>query len=570
MKAFNRFFLAAVLLPQRFYSRMGVNVFHLRSILTTKLIIDDRRPNTFQQTQQKKKGKEVSSATGGTIVISAVLGAFFLYAFAVGSDYVTHLTVYFSMYIFMLASTLISDFTSVLMDVRDNFIILPKPVNDKTVVVARLLHILIHISKLVIPMTLPGLIYLWININAWGALVLFLLVILVTMFTVFLINAVYIFILRVTTPQKFQSVISYFQIFFAVFIYGTYMLVPRLIDSASMEGFDLSVGKWIWLAPPYWFAGAWQLLAAFDLHTPWIAATIISLSVPVLSVWAVVKYFAPSFNQKLSQIAGSNPETTQIDKAQPTRATTSAYVATLAKVFTKKGSEQMAFLFCWKMTSRSKDYKLKVYPAFGYMLVYLVIIFLKSGSLSLDSFKEETPDAKRLVISILYFSSFMVLMALIQIAYSEKFKAAWIYFIAPVKAPGELITGALKSAMLKYYIPVIVLIAVPAVLLVGIKILPNLVLGLSNAVFICSLIARLYLKHLPFSADQSIANKSGGFIRGISMLFWPAIIAVGHYFIYNFTWAVSLVAVLSMSAAWYVIGSIKNTTWQQVKVSYED
>ena len=140
-------------------------------------MMDDRRPNTFQQTQQKKKAKQVKSATLGTMVLSALLGGFFLFGFFVGKDYVTHLTIYFTLYIFMLASTLITDFTSVLIDVRDNYIILPKPVSDRTVVVARLLHISIHISKLVLPMALPGIIFVWIKYNAWGALVLLLMII---------------------------------------------------------------------------------------------------------------------------------------------------------------------------------------------------------------------------------------------------------------------------------------------------------------------------------------------------------------------------------------------------------
>jgi hypothetical protein len=129
---------------------MGVNTSQLNSILLTKLIIDDRRPNTLHQTG-RRKSKPVKGATLGTMLLSAVMGAFFLICFSIGKDYTTHLTVYFSMYIFLLASSLISDFTSVLIDVRDNYIILPKPVTDRTVLVGRLLHIIINLSNIVLP-----------------------------------------------------------------------------------------------------------------------------------------------------------------------------------------------------------------------------------------------------------------------------------------------------------------------------------------------------------------------------------------------------------------------------------
>ena len=113
MNVINRFLLNTALLPKSIYAKLGVNVPHLKSILTTKLIMDDRRPNTFQQTRHKKSDKPVASATLGTIAFSAMLGLFFLGSFSVGKDYVNHLTIYFSIYIVMLASTHISDFTSV-------------------------------------------------------------------------------------------------------------------------------------------------------------------------------------------------------------------------------------------------------------------------------------------------------------------------------------------------------------------------------------------------------------------------------------------------------------------------
>ena len=118
----NRFFLYLLLLPAGLYRRMGVDLAHLRAILHTKLLMDDRRPMALQQTRQNKQGKPPRLATLGTMLFSAILGCVFLSGFAIGKDDTTKLTIYFSFYIFILASTLISDFTSVLIDVRDNMI----------------------------------------------------------------------------------------------------------------------------------------------------------------------------------------------------------------------------------------------------------------------------------------------------------------------------------------------------------------------------------------------------------------------------------------------------------------
>ena len=199
MNIFNRFFLWLVLVPSSLYEKMGINVNQLRAVLNTKLLIDDRRPNTFHQTQQKKQKKPVSFATLGTMFVTGFMGCFFLVSFIVGQDMVTRLTIYFSFFIFILASTLIADFTSVLIDIRDNVVILPKPISDKTFVLARLLHILIHISKLVIPMVLPALIYLGIKQPVIKLFPFVFLIALATLFTIFLFNTLYIFILKITT-----------------------------------------------------------------------------------------------------------------------------------------------------------------------------------------------------------------------------------------------------------------------------------------------------------------------------------------------------------------------------------
>src|SRR6476661_7361103 len=194
MNVVNKTFLKLVLLPSFIYRRMHVNIPQLRSILYIKLLMDDRRRGVLQQTSTRKREKPVTMATLGTMLLSALLGLVYLMSFMIGDDIVTHLTFYFSLFFFMLSATLISDFTSVLIDIRDNYIILPKPVNDRTVILARLLHIFIHICRIVIPMSIPGMIKIYMDYGPGGAILLLIVVLLLTLFSIFFINAVYIFI----------------------------------------------------------------------------------------------------------------------------------------------------------------------------------------------------------------------------------------------------------------------------------------------------------------------------------------------------------------------------------------
>jgi hypothetical protein len=347
-------------------------------------------------------------------------------------------------------------------------------------------------------------------------------------------------------------------------MYGSYQLIPRLTSEATMREVDLSSNNWLWIAPSYWFALAFQGLSTLNTGVRYFLAVALSIVVPISSIYVVIKYFAPSFNQKLLLVNTSNSEqATNGMKDKKVKSTTSAYVHAVARWFSKKGAERMSFLLCWKMTSRSKDFKLKVYPSIGYMIVMLFIPFLRDNDefRTLDKSSEMMPF---LFIGIIYFSSFLMMLAIQQLTYSDKYKAAWIYFSAPIQSPGELIKGALKAAMIKFYMPVVVLVSAAALIVVGPTLLPNLLLGLVNEVLICSLITYLTIKELPFSVQQSNNLKTGGLIKGLFMLIIPSIVALFHFLIYKITPVVYIFIILSAIATWLVQGSINNISWKKI------
>jgi hypothetical protein len=572
MNFINRALLRFTLLPGSLYEKMGVDLFQLECIVATKLTIDDRRPSAFRQMKRGKNSeKPVSGASLGTMLLSALMGCFYLVAFYFGTNIVSQLTLYFSFFIFILASTLIADFTAVLIDVRDNYIILPKPVNDRTVLVARLVHIFIHLCRIVIPMMIPALIRICMHYGGPGGIAFVIIVLMATLFTIFLINALYLVILKITTPQKFQSVISYFQIALAIAMYGGYQIAPRLLGRYTGMYIDFSSNPLMLLAPPYWFAAGWKVLSQFSgVATEYIGA-VLCLLLPAGCIYIVVRFLAPAFNQKLSLITTSGDGPSPVAAGTVTRKsmhTASAYVRGLANWFTRKGAEQMGFLFAWKMTSRSRDFKMKVYPSIGYLVVWIVIMWMNNKSLTVDQLKAQEGSSKYMIIGAIYMCSFLLMIALNQLPYSEKYKAAWIYFIAPVQKPGVVISGGVKAVMLKFFIPVMTMVSVSALLIVGPAIIPNLLLGLFNQLLIASLIVYIGFKDLPFSLFQNTQNRSGAFIRGLFTFGLMFALGFAHYLVYNITPVVYILAVLSIAATWYLLDSIKNIEWNKIKSVY--
>jgi hypothetical protein len=571
MTIINRFFLKMALLPSGVYRTMGVNTAQLKSILVTKLTMDDRRPGTMQQTRKRRSSKPVTMATVGTMAVSLLIGLVYLFSFLVGQDIVTNLTVYFSFFFFMLSASMISDFTSVLIDVRDNYIILPKPVSGRTFVVARLLHIFIHICKIVIPMSLPGLVNMIASYGVSGGFIFLLVVLLVTLFAIFFINAVYLLILKITTPERFQSIISYIQIIFAIVIYASYQVFPRLISDLNMQEFNMADYPAARFYPMYWFANSWDVVYHLYGSTMAVWLAIAGLIVPLFSLYVVVKYLAPSFNNKLAMIsisaASPGPSSRSVAAGGRRRG---AYSTILSKILTRGFAERMGFLFTWKMTSRSRDFKMRVYPSIGYLVVYVVVIFMNNRDLNVREIAEQGTAGRAIIISALYFTSLLLTMAIGQIRFSEKFRASWIYHISPIEKPGEVILGATKAAIFKFYIPLVFFITITGIIIVGPSVIPNIVLGLFNELLIATILVFMGNKVFPFSQHQDTSRKTGGFLRGIMVLFISGFIALGHFLIYNILPAVLLCVVLSVIATWLMMGSIRNISWKDIRSSYTE
>ncbi|MBK8556189.1 MAG: hypothetical protein IPL65_10690 [Lewinellaceae bacterium] len=354
MNLFNRLFLGAAMAPKQLYRSLGINTAQLKSILQIKLEMDDRRPSALQIGRyQASPSQKVKRTTLVSMFFSLVLGFLFLISFRFSDDPATQLGVYFTFLICMLSLMLIGDFTSVLIDVRDNNIILPKPVNDRTFLASRLLHIMIHMSKVLLPMSLPAWGYIAVQYGVFPSIAFAILVLLAAVFSVFLINTLYVLVLQITSPEKFRNIISYLQILFTVGFYAAVQIMPRM---SGEDGLVLEVpdDSWWKISPPFWFGYAFKATVG-DLTAAQMLSASMALVGPMLSVWFVVKVMAPNFNRKLAMLSGGGGTPTAAVPIAD-RSGSVSWLAKIASVVCNGAAEQTGFLFTWKMMLRSRSF----------------------------------------------------------------------------------------------------------------------------------------------------------------------------------------------------------------------
>ena len=122
----------------------------LRAIVATKLTMDNRR----QMVGYLRKGKKEPSQTFGLALLFYVaLGGSIAFAMYIIPSFIHSMLVFFTYIMVMISMTLITDFSAILLDTSDNTIILPRPVDSRTLFAARQIHILLYLGQMAVALS---------------------------------------------------------------------------------------------------------------------------------------------------------------------------------------------------------------------------------------------------------------------------------------------------------------------------------------------------------------------------------------------------------------------------------
>lgn len=249
----------------------------------------------------------------------------------------------------------------------------------------------------------------------------------------------------------------------------------------------------------------------------------------------------------------------------------------LAALFARGRQERLSFELVWLITGRSREFKLKVYPSLAYVLVYFVYFFLSGKGSSPAEAWGRLAESNGFIL-LIYSSTFVFITAISNLVYSDKFRAGWVYYAAPVEAPGQLLMGAFKAAFVKFFLPFYLVIAAFALAVWGLKVLPDLLLGLVNVALVNIVFAFIYLRRLPFATEVNIKQGAGSILKGLLVLAVPGFLGMLHFFItllkggkpvfgisFNPGWLAMIFALLSAGAFYLLYEKYRETSWAQVE-----
>lgn len=534
--------------------RLGADADQVRAIVALKLTLDNRRNYTAFAAQQYKQ-KDRSNSFWLMLLLYGFMGlagmGVLLTAYSQAPLYA--LSFSYAIPMVLVGMALISDFSAVLLDSSDNTIILPCPVTGRTLLIARLIHICLYLLMISLATSIASLIVVGIRFGLPMALVYFVFTILGTLLVVFLTNLLYLLLMRFASEEKLREVITYMQIVVAIFFYAGYQILPRMIEATGRE-ITMTVQWWHYLLPPVWLGGAMETMLTFTFDSVHIGLLLLTLLTPFIGLWITVKYLTPLYSQRIASID------TDARSASLSHAVTQStdQVEKMANLLSGSPSEAAGFVLTWRTMLRDRQFKLRAYPALGYMVVLFFMFFWRSPSMR-DNF-----DAGGFsTLMPLYLCSLMLSNAINLIWYSDLYKAAWVYATTPLAEPGSVMLGAVKAAIVQFLLPVQLIVSVVVLYLAGWSVLDDVLLTVGINLLIAGLYAIGSGYHLPFSTPINQLTKGANVARTLLTMLVIGILGFAHWGLtkipYGVLFGIPFVAV----GVYLLYRSIRRAGWER-------
>ncbi|MFD2042890.1 hypothetical protein ACFSTA_01050 [Ornithinibacillus salinisoli] len=500
----------------------------MRNILQVKLTMDQRRvPTIFASNMSNKKDN--GNHFLKSLLIYALYGLVLIPFILLGENYIFQISIMFGISMFILMTSMISDFSSVLLDVKDKTILHTKPVNIRTVNAAKIVHVTIYMSMLTGAFIgIPSLVIL--GVQGIGYFLLFFVeVILLILFIMTITALVYIFILQFFSGEKLKDMINYVQILLSVGIIIGYQIVIRSFEFVELD-FVYEFSWWHLFIPPIWFGAPFELLLNGNHSTIIIVLSILALIGPLLSIFLYYRLM-PSFERNLQKLM----EDTGKNKKQKWN-----IGALWERLICNNKEEKQFFRFASIMLSRERDFKLRVYPSLGIAVVFPFIFLF--NYVSNNSFAELSNSNMHFNI---YFCNIMIGVVIFMLNFSGKYKGAWVFQTTPITNPSLVFSATLKAFLLKLYLPIFLFLSVIYVTIFSVRIIPDLAVVFVTAI-LHTLICFRAIKNegFPFTKPFESAQQGGESMKTFLLMFIVGMFFVVHYFVSKMEYGVIIYLVI--------------------------
>lgn len=535
----NYLLIKIVMKMRRFYERLGVDFEHFIWILRLKLTLDNRK-QTIQEAMNNKPSKW--GAGKQNLLVLGLIGVFMGLLMPMPLDLYYKVSVLSGMNLFFLVMYMVSDFSTVLLDVNDSTVIMTKPVNPKTMNAARITHIAYYMLSMFMALNAASFV---LGTIAYGPL--FLLAMVFMMFSlsfliIFLTTILYSLLLKFFSGEKLKDILNMLQIVLAVITVIGYQLMGRMFEFVELE-LTVTVKWWSYLLPSSWYAGLFKWVVEGTFTTEYVVMTGLAVMVPLILGLLLKAFILSRYEKYLMKLSIEGQLV--LRKKGPFR----FFKEWLMKVFASDHIEFAFMKFTDANLTRDRKLKLLIYPnhVLGLIFPFIMLINFFRGSDGFYATLESLNGGAQYLF--LYMASMFLMINFDLVKYSSNGNASVIFDSFPVKNKAVFYRGALKAYYLKFILPSMLFLSVLFGAIFGTTVISGIVL--INVMTVLAMVLKGFVAGIfvPFTSEMgTTGNKNLG--AAFAMMAVMGAIAGGHYLLLKmnplFIWVAIVVALVAI------------------------
>lgn len=510
----------------KYFTKLGVNFSQLRLIVLTKLMMDSRiDTNSYDSLNNKRK--EGQNKYRSTIIIGLLPGIFFVVLIFLPFPTFSKFGLIFMTMAIMLLLTFIQSFSGLFLDSKDREVFGGRGVDDQTLSVSRLVYLGYYIVLLSLPIVLPAFVATIIKFNLLAAFIYLIMAALLVVVCLTLTTLIYYLILSHFKAERLKKIIGAMQMAMVLIMVAIFYL-PSLVSIDSLLLFSNQF-KWYYLVTfPAWFAAPVVMLADFTAN---LTLTSLAILAFVLTFTLLISYRKTSanFEKYLPRLKEESDDSSHRHR----------YLDWTCGILCHNKLEQSYYQLAYKILQNDQNIKMKIYPFFG--LGYLVLIVVLAG-FSRDDQAQKMELGRTLLhmknsnlFSLVSFAPIMgAVFGALSIGQSSQAKAFNVLNSTPSTNPALFYRATLKAYIAKLLLPIGLLSDVLGIFLATPKYYPLLILGNVVTVFAFVLIARLFLRKVPFNSlenpGKNVANSMKGGVGTVIILYLVMGLGAAAYF----------------------------------------
>lgn len=515
------------------FERFGIDYKAMRKILQVKLLLDSRRVATVLQ--NSKANREENKDKNNFI---KSLGMYLLLGFLMipivifGQNYLFQMSIVMGMFMFFMMTSLISDFSSVLLDLKDKSILLSKPINNRTLNMAKIIHIFFYVFMTTMAMMGPALIASLIKNGVLFFFIFLMEIILIDLFLIVVTGLVYLLILRFFDGEKLKDIINYVQIGLTLTLSIGYQMISRIFQFVDFDTVKFINKWWTYLLTPVWFAGSFEFFIRGNRDGYIVAYTIMAFIIPIVSIIVYIKLM-PEFERNLQKLTSAGKAKKNKDRL----------TGTISRLICKTKEERNFYRFATNMMKNERTFKLKVYPSLGMGFIFPFLILL-----SFSYTKDISQISQGSIYFTMYFSYIIIPAVLQFLGYSGDYKGAWIYETFPIDYWESIYRGTVKAAFINLFTPIFILISIIFLIVFKLSILPHIIIVYLNMMLSICILFMISEKNLPFSRAFEVSEGRGGFMAMILSFITIGCLGGAHYLIGKMPYGAYIYILISIVA----------------------